>query len=201
MKSTNLTPQILQPRENRWMQLRQRPVIAWFTGLSGSGKSSLANAADQALTAQGRHTMVLDGDNLRSGLNRDLGFSVADRDENVRRAAEAAALMAEAGLIVFVALISPLRAERASARRIAGDLPFLEVFVGTPLSVCEGRDPKGLYGRARAGQIPDFTGISAPYERPDAPDLVLVTENRSIAESAQILVDELLRLSAWSELT
>ena len=135
MTSTNLTPHVLQPRENRWIQLRQRPVSAWFTGLSGSGKSSLANAVDQALTAQGRHTMLLDGDNLRTGLTRDLGFSPADRDENVRRTAEVDALMAEADLIVLVSLISPLRAERAQARRIARDLPFLEVFISTPLAV------------------------------------------------------------------
>lgn len=194
---SNITPQSFQPRENRWIQLRQRPVIAWFTGLSSSGKSSIANAVDQSLTAHGRHTMVLDGDNLRSGLNCDLGFSAEDRDENVRRAAEVAALMAEAGLIVLVSLISPLRAERANARRIARDLSFLEVFVSTPLPVCETRDPKGLYRRARTGQVPDFTGISAPYERPDNPDLVLSTENCSIANSAQPLVDALLRLSAW----
>jgi adenylyl-sulfate kinase len=197
MTSTNLTPHVLQPRENRWIQLRQRPVIAWFTGLSGSGKSSLANAVDQALTAQGRHTMLLDGDNLRTGLTRDLGFSPADRDENVRRTAEAAALMAEAGLIVLVSLISPLRAERAQARRIARDLPFLEVFVSTPLAVCETRDPKGLYRRARTGQIPDFTGISAPYETPDAPELILTTENRCVTASAEPLLEALLRLSAW----
>lgn len=141
--------------------------------------------------------MVLDGDNLRGGLNRDLGFSSSDRDENVRRTAEAAALMAEAGLIVLVSLISPLRAERAHARRIAGDLPFLEIFVSTPLPVCETRDPKGLYRRARTGQIPDFTGISAPYEPPVHPDLTLVTENRSVADSAQPLVDMLTRHSAW----
>ncbi|MCK2055486.1 adenylyl-sulfate kinase [Methylobacterium sp. 37f] len=195
MESANLTLQILQPRENRWIQLRQRPVIAWLTGLSGSGKSSLANAADQTLTAHGRHTMVLDGDNLRVGLNSDLGFSAADRDENVRRAAEAAALMAEAGLIVLVSLISPHRAERANARRIARDLSFLEVFVSTPLQVCEARDPKGLYQRARKGQIPEFTGVSAPYEPPCGPDLTIVTEGRSITDSAQPLVDALLRLS------
>ncbi|WP_082487341.1 adenylyl-sulfate kinase [Methylobacterium sp. Leaf89] len=195
--SANLTPQILQPRESRWIQLRQRPVIAWFTGLPGAGKSSLANAADQALTAQGRHTMVLDGDNLRGGLNRDLGFSAADRDENVRRTAEVAVLMAEAGLIVLVSLISPLCAERANARRIARGLSFLEVFVNTPLSICESRDPKGLYQRARAGQVRDFTGISAPYERPKNPDLVLATANKSVVESVQPLMEILMVKSSW----
>lgn len=195
----NLTRHILQPRERRWARLGQRPVIAWFTGLSGSGKSSIADAVDQALTDRGRHTMVLDGDNLRSGLNRDLGFSANDRDENVRRTAEAAALMAEAGLITIVSLISPLRAERENARRIVGDVTFLEVFVSTPLQVCEHRDPKGLYRRARDGEIPNFTGISAPYEPPDDADITVETRNRTVGESARPLIDEILRLSAWRD--
>ncbi|MCJ2042497.1 adenylyl-sulfate kinase [Methylobacterium sp. J-059] len=195
--STNLTPHVLQPCENRWIQSRQRPVSAWFTGLSGSGKSSLANAVDQALTAQGRHTMLLDGDNLRTGLTHDLGFSPADHDENVRRIAEAAALMAEAGLIVLVSTISPLRAERVQALRIGRDLPFPEVFVSTPLAVCESRDPKGLYRRARTGQTPSFTGISAPYEPLETPDLTLVTENCSVAASAEAMLPALLCLSDW----
>ena len=173
----------------------QQPVIAWFTGLSGSGKSSIANAVDRALTRDGRHTMVLDGDNLRHGLNRDLGFSAADRIENIRRAAETARLMAEAGLVVIVSLISPFREERAMARRIAGDVPFLEVFIDTPLAVCEARDPKGLYDRARAGKIPDFTGISAPYEAPEAPDLLIRTQGLTVQDSAGSLIAALLRLS------
>lgn len=140
--------------------------------------------------------MVLDGDNLRHGLNRDLGFSAADRAENIRRAAETARLMAEAGLVVVVSLISPFREERAMARRIAGDVPFLEVFIDTPLAVCEARDPKGLYDRARAGKIPDFTGISAPYEAPEAPDLVIRTQGLSVEDSAGTLIPPLLRLSA-----
>ncbi|GJE61175.1 adenylyl-sulfate kinase [Methylobacterium trifolii] len=194
--SDNLTWQTLQPRETRWRSLGQRPAIAWFTGLSGAGKSSIANAVDRALTRNGRHTMVLDGDNLRHGLNRDLGFSAADRHENIRRAAEAARLMAEAGLVVVVSLISPFREERATARRIAGDVPFLEVFIDTPLTVCEARDPKGLYDRARAGKIPDFTGISAPYEPPLAPDLTITTQAETVEQSAEMLIPELLRLSA-----
>ena len=194
--SDNLTWQVLQPREARWRSLGQRPVIAWFTGLSGAGKSSIANVVDRALTAQGRHAMVLDGDNLRHGLNRDLGFTAADRVENVRRAAETARLMAEAGLVVIVSLISPFRAERAEARRIAGDIPFLEVFIDTSLALCEARDPKGLYDRARAGVIPNFTGISAPYEAPDAADVTVPTQGRSVADSAAILIPSLLRLSA-----
>nr|WP_244479667.1 adenylyl-sulfate kinase [Methylobacterium sp. Leaf111] len=190
--------QVIQTREARWSRLGQRPVIAWFTGLSGSGKSSIANAVDHALTNCGRHTMVLDGDNLRCGLNRDLGFSAKDRDENVRRTAETAALMAEAGLITIVSLISPLRAERENARRIANDVTFLEVFVSAPLSLCEARDPKGLYRRARRGEIPNFTGISAPYEPPADPDLTVITEDQTIAESASHLIDRLLSLSAWN---
>ena len=197
--TNNLTWQTLQPRETRWLRLGQRPVIAWFTGLSGSGKSSIANAVDRALTNRGRHTMVLDGDNLRSGLNRDLGFSVDDRDENVRRAAEVAGLMAEAGLITIVSLISPLRTERQNARRIAGDVPFLEVFVNTPLPACEARDPNGLYRRARGGQISNFTGISAPYEAPTDPDLTVVTQGRTVEESAEDLIGELMRLSAGAD--
>ncbi|WP_375455550.1 adenylyl-sulfate kinase [uncultured Methylobacterium sp.] len=195
-RSENLTWQVLQPRETRWRSLNQRPVIAWFTGLSGAGKSSIANAVDRSLTGAGRHGMVLDGDNLRHGLNRDLGFSPADRAENIRRSAETARLMAEAGLVVIVSLISPFREERAAARRIAGDIPFLEVFIDTSLELCEARDPKGLYDRARAGTIPDFTGISAPYEAPLAPDLTLATDGRSVADSAALLIAELMRLSA-----
>ncbi|WP_183434214.1 adenylyl-sulfate kinase [Methylobacterium sp. R2-1] len=194
--SLNVTWQPLQPRERRWARMGQRPAIAWLTGLSGAGKSTIADAVDRGLTEAGRSTMVLDGDNLRQGLNRDLGFTAADRVENIRRAAEAARLMADAGLVVIVSLISPFRAERATARAIAGDIPFLEVFIDTPLSVCEARDPKGLYDRARAGKIPNFTGISAPYEVPEAPDLALKTRNQAVIESAQPLIDALLRLSA-----
>ncbi|MDV2983314.1 UNVERIFIED_CONTAM: adenylyl-sulfate kinase [Methylobacteriaceae bacterium AG10] len=193
---SDVTWQPLQPRERRWARMGQRPAIAWLTGLSGAGKSTIADAVDRGLTEAGRSTMVLDGDNLRQGLNRDLGFTAADRVENIRRAAEAARLMADAGLVVIVSLISPFRAERAAARAIAGDIPFLEVFIDTPLAVCEARDPKGLYDRARAGKIPNFTGISAPYEAPDAPDLALQTRNQSVMESAQPLIDVLLNLSA-----
>nr|WP_281405182.1 adenylyl-sulfate kinase [Methylobacterium sp. L1A1] len=192
---TNLTPQPLQPREVRWERMGQRPVIAWLTGLSGAGKSSVANAVDRALTEAGRSSMVLDGDNLRHGLSRDLGFTAADRVENIRRAAETARLMADAGLVVIVSLISPFQAERQAARVLAGDIPFLEVFIDTPLAVCEARDPKGLYDRARAGLISDFTGISAPYERPAAPDLTLSTPGFTVADTARPLFDALLNLS------
>ncbi|MFC6741849.1 adenylyl-sulfate kinase [Methylobacterium tardum] len=192
----NLTRHALLPREERWRRLGQRPAIAWLTGLSGAGKSSIANAVDRALTQSGRHTMVVDGDNLRLGLNRDLGFSAADRAENIRRAAEAARLMAEAGIVVIVSLISPFREERAAARQIAGDIPFFEAFIDTPLRICEERDPKGLYSRARAGLIPDFTGISAPYEPPEKPDLVVRTEGCTAEQSAAPLASEMMRVSA-----
>ena len=193
--AANLTLQPLQPRELRWARMGQRPVIAWLTGLSGAGKSSVANAVDRALTEADRSSMVLDGDNLRHGLSRDLGFTAADRAENIRRTAETARLMADAGLVVIVSLISPFRAERQAARVIAGDITFLEVFIDTPLAICEARDPKGLYDRARAGVISNFTGISAPYERPTAPDLTLATPGLAVADTARPLLDALIDLS------
>ncbi|WP_267361581.1 MULTISPECIES: adenylyl-sulfate kinase [unclassified Methylobacterium] len=192
----HITWQFYEPREARWARLGQGPAIAWLTGLPGAGKTSLASAVDRTLAEYGRHVFVLDGDNLRHGLCRDLGFSEADRAENVRRAAEVARLMAQAGLIVLVALVSPSRAERARARAITGNLPFLEVFVDTPLAVCEARDPKGLYALARAGRLTDFTGISAPFEAPEVPDLTLRTEGLTIAASAAPLCGALLRLSS-----
>lgn len=149
----------------------QTPCVLWFTGLSGSGKSTIADLMEQKLTALGKHTMLLDGDNVRHGLNRDLGFSAADRVENIRRAAEAAKLMVEAGLITLVSFISPFRNERAMARQLFAEGEFLEIYVDTPLSVCEARDPKGLYKKARAGNLPNFTGIDSPYEPPQSPEL------------------------------
>jgi bifunctional enzyme CysN/CysC len=151
----------------------QKPCVLWFTGLSGSGKSTLADRVERELHARGRHTVILDGDNLRHGLNRDLGFTEADRVENIRRVAEVAKLFVEAGLIVLVSLISPFRADRRMARELLGEGEFLEIFVDTPLAVCEARDVKGLYAKARRGEIPNFTGIQAPYEPPEAPDLRL----------------------------
>ena len=193
--SSPITWHRLQPREERWARLGQGPVIAWLTGLSGAGKSTLAVAADRTLVAAGRHSAVLDGDNLRHGLNADLAFTPEDRSENVRRTAEVARLMAEAGSVVIVSLISPYRADRALARQIAGDIPFVEVFVDTPLGLCEARDPKGLYRLARAGRIPDFTGISAPYEAPERPDLTIATEGRTTQACARTLSALLMRLS------
>ncbi|WP_404382170.1 sulfate adenylyltransferase subunit CysN [Caenispirillum salinarum] len=151
----------------------QRPCVLWFTGLSGSGKSTVADLVEQELAKRNRHTMTLDGDNVRHGLNRDLGFTDEDRVENVRRVGEVSRLMVEAGLIVLVSFISPFRSERRMARDLMEDGEFLEVFVDTPLEVCESRDPKGLYKKARAGQLPNFTGIGSPYEPPENPELRL----------------------------
>lgn len=192
----NIKWQTYAPRETRWAQLGQRPAIAWLTGLPGAGKTSISDVVDRELAAKGRHVFVLDGDNLRHGLCSDLGFGAADRAENVRRAANVARLMAEAGFVVIVALVSPSRADRARARALAGDIPFLEVFVDTCQVVCEARDPKGLYARARAGAIPSFTGVSAPYEPPEAPDLILKTEGLTVSASAAPLGARLLHLSA-----
>jgi bifunctional enzyme CysN/CysC len=163
-------------RERRAAQKAQRPAIVWLTGLSGAGKSTIANIVDRRLYELGRHTFLLDGDNLRRGLNKDLGFLDKDRVENVRRVANVARLMAEAGLIAIVALISPFRRERQLAREIAGDVDFFEIFVDAPLTVCQQRDPRGLYAMARAGQIAHLTGIDSAYEPPDAPDLHLHTD-------------------------
>ena len=151
----------------------QSPAIVWFTGLSGSGKSTVANLIEKKLSAEGKHAYILDGDNVRHGLNKDLGFTDEARVENIRRIAEVARLMADAGLIVIVSFISPFRNERRLAREIAGDVPFTEVYVDTPLDVCEARDPKGLYARARRGEIKNFTGIDSPFEPPEAPEMVL----------------------------
>lgn len=162
-----------------------------LTGLSGSGKSTIGFAAEKKLLEGGRAALVLDGDNLRFGLNSDLGFSADDRTENVRRVSEVARLMSEAGMITFVPLIAPYAADRRRARQIhdAADVAFLEVFVDTPLEVCEARDPKGLYKRARAGEIVGMTGIDSPYESPISPDLLIHTATTSILEAAQMIVD------------
>lgn len=166
--------------------------VIWFTGLSGSGKSTIANALEKELHAQGKRTYILDGDNIRQGLNKDLGFTDQDRVENIRRIAEVAKLMMDAGLIVITAFISPFRAERQMARELIGSENFYEVFVDTPLKICEERDPKGLYKRARNGQIPNMTGINSPYERPERPDFMLSDENLN----PNMAVDKLLGIFA-----
>ena len=157
----------------RARQKGQAPKVLWFTGLSGAGKSTIANLVDKRLHALGYHSFLLDGDNVRHGLNRDLGFTDEDRVENIRRVAEVAKLMTDAGLIVLVSFISPFRAERRMARERFGDGEFIEVFVDVPLAVAEARDVKGLYKKARAGLIPNFTGIDSPYEAPEQPELRL----------------------------
>jgi bifunctional enzyme CysN/CysC len=169
----------------------QKPCVIWFTGLSGSGKSTIANLVEKRLFGESRHTYLLDGDNVRHGLNRDLGFTEADRVENIRRVAEAAKLFVDAGLIAVVSFISPFRSERRMARELLQQGQFIEIFVDTPLEICMARDPKGLYKRAIAGDIRNFTGIDSPYERPDSPDLVLHTENSTPEELASRVVDYL----------
>lgn len=164
----------------------QKPCVLWFTGLSGAGKSTIANLVEKRLHAEGRHTMVLDGDNVRHGLNRDLGFSEADRVENIRRVAEVAKLFVEAGLVVLVSFISPYRAERMLARECVEDGEFLEIFVDTPVEECQRRDPKGLYQRALAGQLRNFTGIDAPYEEPLDPEIRL----RTLEGSPEVLAEQ-----------
>jgi len=170
----------------------QQPRCVWFTGLSGAGKSTIANLVERGLLARGLHTYLLDGDNVRHGLNRDLGFTDEDRVENQRRVAEVAKLMTEAGLIVLVSFISPFRAERAAARALFEDGDFIEVFVDTPLADAERRDVKGLYAKARRGELPNFTGIDSPYEAPDNPDLVLDTQSADASVLAEQVIARLL---------
>jgi bifunctional enzyme CysN/CysC len=162
----------------------QGPCIVWFTGLSGAGKSTIANLVEGRLAARGHHTYLLDGDNVRHGLNKDLGFTAADRVENIRRVGEVAKLFVDAGLIVLCSFISPFRAERSAVRNLMGAGEFIEVYVQAPLQVCEARDPKGLYAKCRAGRLPNFTGIDSPYEAPENPDLVLDTTAETADELA-----------------
>jgi adenylylsulfate kinase len=166
--------------EDRARLLGQKGCVLWLTGLSGSGKSTIAHALERRLTEAGHACYVLDGDNVRHGLNSDLGFAPEHRDENIRRVGEVAALFADAGLIALVSFISPYRAGRQRAREAAGADRFLEVFVDAPIAACERRDPKGLYRKAREGEIADFTGISAPYEPPEQPDLHLRTDREEL---------------------
>jgi bifunctional enzyme CysN/CysC len=171
----------------------QKPAVLWFTGLSGAGKSTIANIVEKKLAARGRHTFLLDGDNVRHGLNRDLGFTEADRIENIRRVGEVARLMADAGLIVLTAFISPFRAERHMVRRMIPEGEFFEIFVDTPLSEAEKRDAKGLYAKARAGELKNFTGIDSPYEEPEAPEIRIDTTKLGAEEAADLIVEELLK--------
>ena len=192
-RATNIAWQPLSIGKAERAELKhQKPCILWFTGLSGAGKSTIANIVDQKLFAMSRHTMLLDGDNVRHGLNKDLGFTEADRVENIRRVGEVAKLMLDSGLIVICSFISPYRAERDMIRGFVGEGEFLEVFVDTPIAECERRDPKGLYSKAKAGKIKNFTGVDAPYEAPSAPEIHLQT----VAQRPQQLADQVLRTLA-----
>jgi adenylyl-sulfate kinase len=188
-KATNLTWQQHRiTKAERARRKGQKPCVLWFTGLSGSGKSTIANALEERLAEMGYHTYLLDGDNVRHGLNKDLGFSDADRTENIRRIGEAAKLFVDAGIIVLTAFISPFRSDRALVRAIVQADEFLEIFVDTPLFICEQRDPKGLYARARRGEIKNFTGLDSPYEPPDNPEVHLYPGRETIEQSVDRLV-------------
>ena len=191
-RSENIVWQKLDiTREIRAQKMGQKPVTLWFTGLSGSGKSALANEIEKRLSINGRYTMLLDGDNIRMGLNKNLGFEPEDRIENIRRIAEVAKLMNDAGLIVLTSFISPFRSDRKNARDIIGAENFIEVYVSTPLEECERRDVKGLYRKAREGKIPNFTGISSPYEEPENADIVVDTNKFSLEESVTFILNQL----------
>lgn len=188
-KSKNLTWHEGQvSRTDREKRLGQKGVTVWLTGLSGSGKSTIAVAAEKVLSDQGRHTYILDGDNIRQGLNNNLGFSPEDRTENIRRIGEVAKLFTDAGIVVFTSFISPYRSDRDAVREIMGEGDFVEVHVAASLDTCESRDVKGLYKKARAGEIPEFTGISAPYEEPKNPELEIDTNGQTVDESTQELI-------------
>ncbi len=182
-------------RQDRDGLLKQRGVTIWFTGLSACGKSTTAFTLEHALVERGHLAYVLDGDNVRHGLNKNLGFSPEDRNENIRRISEVAKLFADAGALTCTAFISPYRVDRDQARQIHAEagLPFVEVFVKASVELCEQRDPKGLYKKARAGEIPEFTGISAPYEEPLKPEIVLETADLSPQQAAQVVLDYLLK--------
>jgi len=179
-------------REKRANSKNQKPAVVWFTGLSGAGKSTIANIVDRKLTRMNRHTFLLDGDNVRHGLNKDLGFTDADRVENIRRIGEVARLMTDAGLIVLTAFISPFRAERDMVRAMMEEGEFIEVHVDAPLDEVERRDVKGLYKKARSGQIKNFTGIDSPYEPPLDPEIRIDTTALSAEDAADIIIDKLL---------
>jgi adenylylsulfate kinase len=188
-RATNITWHQQQvTRDDRERLLGQKGVTVWLTGLSGSGKSTIAVAAEEALVSRGRLAYVLDGDNIRHGLNKNLGFSPEDRTENIRRIGEVAKLFTDAGLVVFTSFISPYRADRDLVRSIHDAGRFVEVHVAASVETCESRDVKGLYKKARAGEIKDFTGISAPYEAPEKPELLIDTNGESVEQSVERLV-------------
>lgn len=182
-------------RDRRANQKGQKPCMIWFTGLSGAGKSTVANALDCLLFDKGRHTYLLDGDNVRHGLNRDLGFSDTDRVENIRRIGEVGKLFVDAGLITLSAFISPFRSDRQMVRTLFPVGEFIEVYVSTPLAVCEQRDPKGLYQKARSGMIRNFTGIDSAYEAPTSPEILIDTGVLSVEQSVQTIYSYLLERS------
>lgn len=179
-------------RADRIRKNGYQPKLIWFTGLSGSGKSTLASALETFLFNENFHTYILDGDNVRSGLNKDLDFGDESRKENIRRISEVSKLFVDAGLVVLTAFISPFREDRQTAKELVGAENFVEVFVDTPLEICEKRDVKGLYAKARAGKIPNFTGIDSPFERPESPDIHIETDGKSVEESLKELVQQLL---------
>ena len=180
-------------RADREKLLGQKGVVLWFTGLSGSGKSTLANAVEAELSARGRLSYVLDGDVVRTGLCSDLGFSDEDREENIRRVGELASVLADAGIIVLSAFISPFRRDRDRIRKLLGSGRFIEIFVDAPLEVCEQRDPKGLYKKARAGEIESFTGIDSEYEAPQSPEVHLKSDALSVEESVKEILQAIMR--------
>lgn len=180
-------------KEDRNKLLNQKPCILWFTGLSGSGKSTIANAVELELFKRGIKTYLLDGDNVRHGLNKDLGFSEVDRVENIRRIGEVSKLFVDAGIIVLTAFISPFKSDRQIAKSLVNYNEFIEVFVDTPLEICESRDPKGLYKKARDGAIKNFTGISSPYEKPDEPQIHIKTQNYEISKCADMVIEHLIK--------
>lgn len=178
-------------KKERSLIKNQKPCILWFTGLSGSGKSTIANSVEFRLNALQKHTYLLDGDNVRMGLNKGLTFSDEDRIENIRRIGEVSKLFVDAGTIVLTAFISPFQKERDAVRELVAEDEFIEVFIDTPLEVCESRDPKGLYQKARKGEIPNFTGISSPYEAPTKPELHILNDKISIDDVTKQIIDYL----------
>ncbi|MFM7177642.1 MAG: adenylyl-sulfate kinase [Bacteroidota bacterium] len=193
-KSTNIIAQAYKTgKAERIRQNGHKPCVVWFTGLSGSGKSTLANAVEQLLVAEGIHTYVLDGDNIRHGLNSNLDFSEAGRRENIRRIGEVSKLFVDAGIVVLTAFISPFKSDRAMVRTMVDQQEFIEVFVDCPIEVCEERDVKGLYKKARAGEISDFTGISSPFEIPEHPEIMIKTAECSINEAAALIATHVLK--------